>query len=436
MPVKNALTILLLALCTCLAAQPLYFPPLSGDAWEATAPEELGWCTERVERLLEFVEESNAKSFLILKDGRIVVERYFGDYTQDSLWYWASAGKSLMGAMMGLAQEDGYLDIEELASNYLGTGWTECPPDKEALIRIRHQLSMSTGLDDSLEPPGGTSNCFDPECFQYVADAGTRWAYHNSPYRIVQNVMETATGQNKSIYTRQRLGNRIGMKGFWFNYIYYSTARDMARFGLFTLARGQWAGDAVMADTAYFNAMVSTSQPMNPAYGYLWWLNGKDFYLLPGLQFPFPGRLIASAPADLIAAMGRDEQRIYILPSEGLVVVRQGNSAGGVNPTLSSFDNQLWQRIMELPCATATTEARPSRQALRLSPNPANDWVEVHAPHPMLELRLFNTQGRLLRHWAAKASQERISLQGLPPGVYFLRARSAQGPMSARLVVE
>lgn len=432
---KAFLTILLTLGFLGASAQQLYFPPLNGSDWENLPPEELGWCSEKLDSLLQFVEAKNTKAFLILKDGRIVVEQYFGTYTQDSIWYWASAGKSLMGAMIGLAQEDGYLDIEEPSSNYLGAGWTACPPEKEALIRIRHQISMSTGLDDSLEPSGSVNNCFNPDCFQYLADAGTRWAYHNSAYRIVQDVMETATGQNKNIYTRLRLGNRIGMKGFWFDYIYYSTARDMARFGLFTLAQGAWNGDIILSDTTYFNAMANSSQAMNPSYGYLWWLNGKSSYLLPGLQFLFPGSLIPEAPADLIAALGKNDQKIYVVPSEGLVVVRQGESAGGVSPAYSSFDNQLWARIMDLPCTTASHELDVSFSMLQIAPNPATNTVQISAPSNIQEARLYSADGQLMRRFSASSSQLNASLGGLAPGLYLVHVLTEKGVMMQRLVI-
>lgn len=418
------------------SAQQLYFPPLNGSDWETLSPEELGWCSEKLDSLLQFVEAKNTKAFLILKDGRIVVEQYYGAYTQDSAWYWASAGKSLMGVMIGLAQEDGYLDIEEPTSNYLGAGWTACPPEKEALIRIRHQISMSTGLDDSLEPPGSADNCFDPECFQYLADAGTRWAYHNSAYRIVQDVMEEATGTTKNIYTRVRLGNRIGMSGFWINYIFYSRARDMARFGLFTLARGNWEGEAVLSDTAYFNAMTHSSQQMNPSYGYLWWLNGKPSYLLPGLQFSFNGSLLPEAPADLIAALGKNDQKIYVVPSMGLVVVRQGESAGGIAPAASSFDNQLWQRIMDLECVTATEDAGHNRPAPAIFPNPAKESVTIIAAQPILELRLFDANGQFIKVEAGSgAGQQAVDLHGLPAGVYLMQVVTEKGVAVKRVVV-
>ncbi|MCB0563818.1 MAG: serine hydrolase [Phaeodactylibacter sp.] len=409
-------------------SQSLYFPPTGSAEWAALPPEELGWCSEKVDSLIQFVEEKNSKAFIILKDGKIVVEEYFGTFTQDSIWYWASAGKSLMGVMVGLAQEDGYLSIEDPTSDYLGEGWTSCLLEEERLITIRHQISMATGLDDSLEPVGSIDNCFDPECFQCLAAPGARWAYHNSAYRIVQDVMEEATGTTKNIYTRVRLGNNIGMSGFWVNYIFYSRARDMARFGLFTLARGNWNGEAVLSDTAYFNAMTHSSQPVNPSYGYLWWLNGKPSYMLPGLQFSFNGSLLPEAPADLIAALGKNDQKIYVVPSLGLVVVRQGESAGGIAPAASSFDNQLWQRIMDLECVTGLEEPKGTRPDLQVFPNPARDVITIKSAQPLRELRVFDIHGRLVRIITGSGSgQQIVGLQGLPAGVYLLQVMTDMG---------
>lgn len=433
---RNLLTLSLALWITTSIAQNLYFPPREGTEWARLAPEELGWCRDKVDSLVQFAEEKNSKAFLILKDGRIVVEEYFGTFTQDSLWYWASAGKSLMGAVIGLAQEDGYLSIEGPTRDYLGDGWTDCPPEEEQRITIRHQISMATGLDDSVEPPGSVINCFDPECFRCLAEPGTRWAYHNSAYRIVQDVLETAAGVNKNIYTRTRLGNSIGMDGFWFNYIYFSRARDMARFGLLILARGTWDGQAILSDTAYFNAMVNSSQPMNPSYGYLWWLNGKASYMLPGLQFSFDGSLIPEAPADLIAALGKDDQKIYVVPSLGLVVVRQGESAGGVAPAASSFDNQLWQRIMDLECVTATQAAGSRLPSLEVFPNPAGEMLRIAASHPIRQLRVLDSGGRVVRKLAGSATvRQEVTLPGLAAGLYFLQVVTEAGVVAERVVV-
>lgn len=87
--------------------------------------ESLGWCRDKVAPLYSFLETRNSKAFIVLKDGKIVIEKYFGKFTKDSLWYWASAGKTLTSFAVGLGQEDGYLKITDTSSKYLGKGWTK-----------------------------------------------------------------------------------------------------------------------------------------------------------------------------------------------------------------------------------------------------------------------------------------------------------------------
>ena len=171
-------------------AQTLYFPPLTGSSWETLSPDSLGWCEDNIDSLYQYLEEKNTKAFLVLKNGRIVLEKYFGAFEQDSLWYWASAGKPATAVVVGIAQAEGLLDISDPTSDYLGEGWTAAPPEKEALITIRHQLTMTTGLDDSV----ADADCNLDTCLQYLANAGTRWAYHNAPYTLLDKVVEAATG--------------------------------------------------------------------------------------------------------------------------------------------------------------------------------------------------------------------------------------------------
>lgn len=139
------------------------------------------------------------------------------------------------------------------------------------------------------------------------------------------------------------------MNGIWINAgylnVYYSNARSMARFGLLMLNKGKWDQTAIMNDSNYFNNMVNTSQNFNLSYGYLWWLNGKASYMLPQTQFVFNGNLVPTAPADLYAALGKNDQKVYVVPSQKLVVIRMGESAGNVQLALSSFDTELWGKL-------------------------------------------------------------------------------------------
>ena len=126
--------------------------------------------------------------------------------------------------------------------------------------------------------------------------------------------------------------------------VYWSTPRSMARFGLLALAKGNWNGTQIV-NAAYLNSATTTSQSINQAYGYLWWLNGKTSYHLPQTQFQFSGTLIPSAPADMYCALGKNDQKIYVVPSKKLVIIRMGDVADGVNFALSDFDETLWEKI-------------------------------------------------------------------------------------------
>jgi CubicO group peptidase (beta-lactamase class C family) len=329
-------------------SNPLYFPPISGTEWESISPATLGWNQTLLNDLNDYLQSKNTKAFIILKDGKIVIEKYFGTFTADSIWYWASAGKTLTSFLTGLAQEDGILNINNRTSQFLGTGWTSAPLAKENQITIRHQLTMSTGLDDGVPD----DDCTLPSCLIYKADAGTRWAYHNAPYTLLYKVIENASGQDYNNYFNTKIRSRIGMNGAWIKTgyinVYFSNARSMARFGLLMLNKGKWNQTTIMADTNYYNSMVNTSQAINPSYGYLWWLNGKNSHMLPQTQIVFNGNLIPTAPPDLVAGLGKNDQKLYVVPSQKLVVIRMGESAGNVQLALSSFDTELWGKLKSI----------------------------------------------------------------------------------------
>ncbi|HLG40244.1 MAG TPA: serine hydrolase [Chitinophagaceae bacterium] len=327
-------------------ATDMYFPPVSGTEWQTTTAASLGWNETELNNLYTYLQQKNTKAFIILKNGKIVAERYFGTFTADSAWYWASAGKTMTAILVGIAQQEGILNINNKTSQYLGTGWTSLPLAKEDLIIVRHQLTMTTGLDDAVTPD---NDCTLPGCLVYKADAGTRWAYHNAPYTILDKVVENASGMTYNSYFQQKIRDRIGMNGLWlrtgYNNVYYSNARSMARFGLLLLNKGKWDQTAILNDTAYFNTQVNTSQNLNLSYGYLTWLNGKASYMLPTLQLIFSGMLAPNAPADMFSALGKNDQKVYVVPSQKLVVIRMGESAGNVQLALSSFDNELWGKL-------------------------------------------------------------------------------------------
>ncbi len=447
---KNAILSILILFSTLTSAQKFYFPPLAGNEWKRLSPDSLGWQPDSLARLHDFLLNRNTKSFMILKSGKIVVEWYFDDFTADKFWYWASAGKTLTAFLIGQAQDEGLLNINDRTSDYLGSGWTSAPQDKENLITIRHQLTMTTGLDD-----GNSSNtCTLDSCLHYLADAGERWAYHNAPYTLLLDVLEKVSHMSKNRTIQTHLLSRIGMNGLWIkvgdNQIFTSTTRSMARFGLLVQNRGVWDADTLLHDWEYFNAMTHSSQMLNKSYGYLWWLNGQGSYMLPGSQLVFHDDLIPSAPDDLIAALGKNDQRLYISNSLGLTVVRLGDAAAQSNQALSSFDNDLWQKIITLADDGSRVNVNngQSRQpaALELAPNWPNPFnagtmIQFTLQHdaPVL-VQIYTLRGELTATLADAffpAGTHRFPFQAnrLPSGIYIIRLCSNKRMVSRKMLL-
>jgi CubicO group peptidase (beta-lactamase class C family) len=325
----------------------MYFPPIGSNDWETTSIDDLGWNSNALSPLLNFLDNTGTRTFIILHKGKIVTENYFNGATANTNLPWFSAGKTLTAMMTGIAQEEGFLQLSDPSSNYLGLGWSSLTESEESAITVYHHLSMTTGLDY-------TNNlfCTDPECLQYLNPAGSFWYYHNAPYSLLQPLLSSALENSFDDYFNAKLKNPIGMQGGWvtsgFNRFYFSNARSMARFGLLCLNEGIWDSTVILNDPNYFVEMVSTSQNHNKAYGYLWWLNGQDSFKLPGSTTEFDGPLIPNAPEDLIAGLGANDQKLYVIPSRDLVIIRQGNNANEGALAVSDYDNELWAFISEL----------------------------------------------------------------------------------------
>jgi CubicO group peptidase (beta-lactamase class C family) len=355
---RSMLILLLVVSVTCCKKedndeQSLYFPPAGTTEWAETEPSALGWNTAALPDLLSFLESSGTRAFIILKDGKIVIEEYFSTgltglpFTATSYWYWASAGKTLTSLLVGIAQQQGHLDLSDKTSDYLGAGWTNLTTAQEDKITIRHQLTMTTGLDDGV----ADNHCFDPSCLIFKADAGTRWAYHNAPYTLLDEVISSSTGSEFDAYFNTQIRDKTGMDGLWSwvdnDHVYFSTARSAARFGLLILNGGKWDRTTVISDAEYFNQMINTSQSINRSYGYLWWLNGKGSYMIPQSQLVLPGDMAPSAPDDMIAAMGKNGQLINVIPSDNIVVVRMGENPDGYLVP-SGYQEDIWELLSEV----------------------------------------------------------------------------------------
>lgn len=345
---------------TCAQEQLAYFPPVSGQ-WETVDTSDPSWDREKLKQLVKFVGEGNASSLLILHRGRILVENYWELSTAKKLsgsdnWYRyvfrgtnelghpiedvSSVQKSVTSLLVGIAASKDLLRIEDTVAKHLGDNW--CASLSSRSITIKHLLTMSSGLNQSLE---------------YESSPGSKWAYVNAAYGKLPLLLESATGQPLQQFSQENLTNKIGMvDSEWFrrtgaadttsnSYGFATSARDLARLGLLVLADGRWNGEQVVPSN-YLQAAVAT-QFRGTAFGFLWWNNQPHLDAQEGL--------VTSAPHDLIAAMGVFEKRVYVVPSLDLVAVRMGDFERIENRVqirkeelypIREFDENFWRLLL------------------------------------------------------------------------------------------
>jgi len=304
-----------------------YFPAV--DMWESATPEDAGWSSTALDELATTAGAANSVSLVVVAGGRIVLERYWGAHQESTTRDIASCQKSVTSTLVGIAIEKGLLQLDDPVSKYLEPGWTKASPTEEGAILLRHLITMTSGLH--------------PTKLTRVAAPNTTWGYNTDAYQKTRLVLERASGQDLDSLARVWIWDPIGASTAtnWKPRIglvdavgspmwgLSCTARDMARFGLLVLRKGEWAGNRLVSET-WLNDATSPSQALNPSYGYLWWLLGAR-----------KNGSRNEVPPDLVAALGAQDQKIYVCPSLDLVLARQGSAAKGAAETTSDFDTVL-----------------------------------------------------------------------------------------------
>jgi CubicO group peptidase (beta-lactamase class C family) len=410
----SLLVSLFLCFLTDISAQEIYFPEVGSDDWETIGQQELGWCQKNVDELISLNQEGNSKALIILKGGKIALEEYFGDHDATKNWYWASAGKSLTASLVGIAQKEGLVDINNLTSDYLGN-WTACE-DANSNVTVRHQLTMTTGLDYNYDV-----DCTDIDCLDCLNEVGAEWFYHNAPYTLLENVIENATGETYLSYTKNTIGNKIGMNGFWLpigdNNIYFSTARSMARFGLMMQANGDWNGEEIIKDKDYYNSMITPSQEINKSYGYLWWLNGQESYRLPGTTITFPGPILPQASDDTYLAIGKNGQYIIVIPSEDVVIIRMGdNPDEGLVPL--NFLIEIIDSYNNLSCTNDINDVESSLEQIEIINKICLNRLRVSGLQKSAAYSISNYSGVEVQN--GMVNNKEIDVSRLSRNLYFI----------------
>ena len=150
--------------------------------------------------------------------------------------------------------------------------------------------------------------------------------------------------------------------------------------------------------------------------------------MLPSSQLVFNDDLVHTAPSDMYAAMGLNEQRIYVVPSENMVVLRMGNATGGNFPDLAQFDVELWDKISNLVCEPSSVGFID--EAIEIYPNPSNGIVRINSPMAFERIEILDLMGKSQGSFIGKD----LDLTPLANGTYLLVFYSANGSAIRRIV--
>lgn len=262
-------------------------------------------------------------SLLIVKTGRIALERYWGGHNRHTAQRTFSVAKSMAATLIGHAVQQGRFDVTQPA---MIAEW-QAPGDPRSAITTEQLMRMASGLTsdsagnrtDAVYMGGASVRQWTVQ-WPLLHPPGMRYRYANNDTLLAVQSLKAALEKTGAPLDPAAFFDRIGMTrtfaerdkdgDFILSSQVWTTARDLARFGLLYQNDGMWQGERLLpADWRRFVTTPGGPQP-DGAFGY-----GAGFWLFGGS----PG-----VPADAFGAFGNRGQYVVIIPSRALVIVRQG----------------------------------------------------------------------------------------------------------------
>lgn len=304
----------------------------------------------------------NIHSILIIKDGKLIFEEYFYDYTKDSLQELRSATKSFISALTGIAIAKQYIKSknEKVLPYFPEYSVRNMSPLKKE-ITIENMLANTSGLDCDIsnEKSAGDETRMDYSAdwvrftldLPMVCKPGEKGMYCSGNPITVGRIIEKVTKQALPAFAQTVLFEPLGIHNFKWNFKpdksnaedycqLYLTPREMAKFGLLYLNNGKWGNKQIVPAGWVKASFEKHSVVQNVDYGYLWWLKYLD---AAGVRYYEK------------AAQGNGGQRISVFPRENLVVVITGGSYNVQSRSdeiiakyiLPSFNKKYWSSVKD-----------------------------------------------------------------------------------------
>lgn len=294
---------------------------------------------------IEFTKRT--RSVVILHKDHLIMEKYADGFTKDSKILGWSMTKSITATYFGILQRQGKININSPAPI------DQWKADGRSKITLNNLIQMNSGLeweeryDKICDATKMLFNARDMGQVQLekplFGKPNSSWNYSSGTSNLLSKILRKQfknqqeyldfwysslidkIGMYSMIVETDMTGNYVGSSYAW------ATSRDWAKFGLLYLHNGNWFGDQVFDPS--WSKYVTTSTPTSDGrYGGHFWLNSSGRY--------------PDAPRDLYYASGFQGQKIFIIPSKDLIIVRMGLTDDEsfdfnvfLNGVLASFKN-------------------------------------------------------------------------------------------------
>jgi CubicO group peptidase (beta-lactamase class C family) len=325
-------------------------PEQLNDGWLVASPEDVNISREALNRVYDaFLSEDkyfNAKSLLVIKNGKLVFETYcHSPQDRDRYGHVASVTKSITSLVFGIVRSEGYFpSLDQTLYSILPDKFTS--DEKKRSITIRQLLTMTSGISFdndvfAMEIHGNKPD--DPikhilEKPMYAAP-GEQFYYRDCDPYLIGYAIQQVTGKSEEKWAKERLFDPLGIQEYyWFTdhkgtttgpYGLHLKPRDMAKIGQLVLDHGSWRGIQIV-DSTWISVSTqkqagtdARTEPHVYDYGYYWWI-------LPKWK--------------AFTAWGHGGNYIFISPETQMVIVMSSMpdvEDGAVGTVLEDFENLI-----------------------------------------------------------------------------------------------
>ncbi len=315
--------------------------------------EEAGFNRDSTDALIDKINNFQQRDFrglVVIKNNKIVIERYFNSFWRNHIHDIRSAGKSITSLLLGVAIKEGLVqNLDQDVYSFFSKEKYPSIHEDYKKIKIKHLLDMSSGLDadsDDGQTPGNAGQWIArDEWVEYILsiplaeEPGTRWVYADINAALIGAIIEEKSGMSLKDFAKKNVFDPLDIKEFyWFTNaanqtvaagnLYLSTL-DFAKLGVLVTNKGKWGNEQIV-QADYIEKLLehkvfelSDYNPLADNYGMLWYKSQRNF---------------GTNEVDYLWASGNGGNHLVVVPEENMVIALTSSGYRQWYPHTRAYD--------------------------------------------------------------------------------------------------